>query len=243
MNHTFAGEDPLREIFSAARDHLIYHNEKNVKGLSLQSPTEEMESVENGSVHVSPDLSMEEIRNDLGDCKRCKLHQQRHHIVFGEGSFTPEIVFVGEGPGQQEDQQGRPFVGRAGQLLDRIIAAMGMERSDVYICNIVKCRPPGNRNPEPDEIQTCSPFLNRQLTVLQPRVICALGNVAATYLLGIQSSMIRMRGKYYDYEGFPVRPTYHPAALLRNPKYRRPVWEDMQEIMQFLGKPISAGKS
>ncbi|MBN1551417.1 uracil-DNA glycosylase [bacterium] len=182
--------------------------------------------------------ALENIKSIVGDCTRCRLHENRNKIVFGDGNPSPEIVFVGEGPGQEEDIQGLPFVGRAGKLLDRILKAMGLLRNEVYICNVVKCRPPRNRNPELDEIETCSQFLNKQLTVLRPRIICALGNVAAGFLTGKKAPMTVLRGHFYDYNNIPVLPTYHPAALLRNPAYKRPVWEDMQKLLQYLGRPI-----
>ncbi len=189
-------------------------------------------------LQVQKQEQLDDLQKDLVACTRCKLHLQRRNMVFGSGNVDAELVFVGEGPGQEEDNQGIPFVGRAGQLLNRIIAAMGLKREDVYICNIVKCRPPGNRNPTEDEIAACSGFLKMQLDIISPKVICALGRVAAGFLTGKSSPMTILRGRFYDFQGFPVRVTYHPAALLRNPGYRRPVWEDVQEIMRFLGKPI-----
>lgn len=174
------------------------------------------------------------IRDDLGMCTRCRLSDSRRHIVFGEGSSEARLVFVGEGPGFDEDQCGRPFVGAAGQLLTKIIAAMNLTREAVYICNVVKCRPPGNRNPEMDEIRQCLPFLKRQLTAIRPRVICALGSVAARTLLETQSPISHLRGRFHDFNGIPVMPTFHPAYLLRNPEQKRAVWEDIQQIMKLL---------
>ncbi len=176
--------------------------------------------------------SLGDIEKDLGDCKRCRLCKTRKHIVFGEGNHKAGIVFVGEGPGAKEDLQARPFVGKAGLLLTKIINAMQMEREDVYICNIVKCRPPGNRNPEPDEISTCIPFLKRQILSLKPDVICTLGKVATQSLLGIEAPISKLRGTFHAFNEIPVMPTYHPAYLLRNPKMKRAVWEDMQQIMK-----------
>ncbi len=211
----------------------------DVPGLPEKSetPGDRLVTVESSAIKNSR-RNLEQIRERLGDCKRCPLHQGRRNIVFGQGNPSPDLVFVGEGPGHDEDVQGVPFVGRAGKLLDRIFTAMNIQREEVYITNIVKCRPPGNRNPEHDEIATCTPFLLEQLDVLQPKVICALGNVAASFLTGKQAPMTVLRGKFHDFKGICVRPTYHPAALLRYPKYRRPVWEDVQEIMQYLGRPI-----
>jgi uracil-DNA glycosylase family 4 len=176
--------------------------------------------------------SLEDIRADLGDCTRCKLHQGRKNIVFGAGDDTARLVFVGEGPGAEEDRQGVPFVGAAGDLLTRIIDAMKLSRDTVYICNIVKCRPPKNRNPEPDEIDTCIPFLKRQLTAIKPDLIVTLGKVAAHSLLGTDTYISRLRGRFHDWQGIPVMPTYHPAYLLRNPEHKRHVWEDMKQVMR-----------
>lgn len=172
------------------------------------------------------------IQTDLGNCQRCKLSRQRKNIVYGAGNPTAKLVFVGEGPGYEEDQQGLPFVGAAGQLLDRIIAAMKLSRAEVYICNIIKCRPPGNRNPEPDEIDACYPFLDRQLAAISPRFICALGKFAAQTLLKSTDPISRLRGRFFEYKGIQVMPTYHPAYLLRNPDKKRDVWNDMQLIMK-----------
>jgi len=180
-------------------------------------------------------LSLEELRHILGDCTRCGLHRERTHIVFGEGNPGADLVFVGEGPGRDEDRVGRPFVGEAGRLLTRIIQAMGLERKDVYICNVVKCRPPRNRDPEPDEARACGPFLEKQLEILKPRVICTLGRTAGTALLGDRFLTTRDRGRWSEYKGVRVMPTYHPAYLLRNEDAKRPVWEDVKKIMKVLG--------
>jgi len=180
------------------------------------------------------DETLADIRADLGDCTRCGLSASRKHIVFGEGAENARLVFVGEGPGFDEDRCGRPFVGAAGQLLTRIIAAMQLTREAVYICNVVKCHPPGNRDPEPEEIRHCLPFLKRQLAVIQPRAICALGRVAAQTLLDTQAPISRLRGRFHDFMGIPVMPTFHPAYLLRNPEKKREVWEDVQQIMKRL---------
>ena len=176
--------------------------------------------------------SLDAVRAEIGNCTRCKLHRERKTIVFGEGSPKALLVFIGEGPGYEEDQQGRPFVGAAGELLTRIIEkAMKLRRQDVYICNIVKCRPPGNRNPEPDEIQTCEPFLVRQLEAIRPNVIVALGNISARTLLKTSEGITKLRGRWQSYEGIPLMPTYHPAYLLRNPKDKALVWEDIKKVM------------
>lgn len=182
------------------------------------------------------------IRNDLGDCRRCKLSSGRKNIVFGAGNSQARLVFVGEGPGYDEDLQGQPFVGAAGQLLTKIIQAIGLNRESVYICNIIKCRPPGNRNPQPDEINACSPFLKRQLESIAPDFICALGTFAAQTLLQTTTPISRLRGRFYDYMGAKLMPTYHPAYLLRNPEQKRTVWEDMQLLMRAMGLPLPEGR-
>jgi uracil-DNA glycosylase family 4 len=176
--------------------------------------------------------TLQEIRRDLGDCRRCKLADERSRIVFGSGSFRAKLIFVGEGPGFEEDQQGEPFVGPAGQLLSKIIAAIKLNRDQVYICNIVKCRPPRNRNPLPDEIKTCLPFLERQIAAIRPDFICALGTIAAQTLLNTAEPISKLRGRFHDYHGIKLLPTYHPAYLLRNPDKKREVWEDMKMLMK-----------
>lgn len=179
---------------------------------------------------------LEAIRMDLGDCRRCKLCEGRNQIVFGVGHALAPLVFVGEGPGADEDRTGEPFVGKAGQLLTRMIAAMGFAREEVYICNIVKCRPPGNRNPEPDEIEKCEPFLKRQLAALRPRMIVALGKFAAQTLLRSNAPISALRGHFHSYESVPLMPTFHPAFLLRNPSAKREVWADLQLVMAELDR-------
>lgn len=176
--------------------------------------------------------TLDDIGADLGDCQRCRLARERNSIVFGEGNSRAKLVFVGEGPGFEEDRQGKPFVGAAGQLLTRIIEAIKLTRSQVYICNIIKCRPPGNRNPEPDEIKTCFPFLERQIAAIQPDFICALGTFAAQTLLKTATPISRLRGRFHKYKGIRVLPTYHPAYLLRNPEKKRNVWEDLKMLMK-----------
>ena len=178
--------------------------------------------------------TLEDISEWLGDCRRCKLNSTRTHIVFGTGSAKPDLVFVGEGPGAEEDEQGKPFVGRAGQLLTKMIEAMGLTRDDVFIANVVKCRPPGNRNPEPDEIAACSPFLENQIRVLKPKVICTLGAFAAQTLLKTEEKISKLRGRFHAYEGILLMPTFHPAYLLRNPAEKKATWDDIQMIMKEL---------
>jgi uracil-DNA glycosylase len=175
------------------------------------------------------------IKEDLGECTRCVLARQgRKTIVFGEGDPNAELMFVGEGPGADEDEQGRPFVGRAGQLLNKMIEAMGMKREQVYIANVVKCRPPGNRTPEREEIETCSPFLLRQIAVIQPKAVVALGAVAARCLLGLHEPMARLRGRWFDFRGTRLAVTYHPAFLLRDPRQKKETWKDLQMVMEYL---------
>jgi len=187
--------------------------------------------------------SLEDLKGYIGDCRRCKLWVDRTNLVFGEGSPQARLVFVGEGPGREEDIEGRPFVGEAGKLLTRIIEkGMGIKREDVYICNVVKCRPPNNRDPERDEIDTCIPFLKEQIKVIGPEVICTLGRIAAQELLGRDFKITLERGKWHSYMDIPVMPTYHPAYILRNPSRERQlkgqVWEDVQEIMARLGLEV-----
>jgi len=181
------------------------------------------------------DDSLLKIREDLGDCTRCKLHKGRNKLVFGDGNPNAKLVFVGEGPGADEDMQGLPFVGRAGKLLTQMIEAMGLKRGDVYICNVVKCRPPQNRAPEPDEVETCSPYLLRQIDVIHPKVIVCLGAVAAKTLLNTTRGISNFRGEWLDWRGHKLMATYHPAYLLRNPPAKADVWKDLQKVMAELG--------
>jgi uracil-DNA glycosylase len=193
---------------------------------------------------TDPASALKLIREDLGDCTRCKLHEGRNKIVFGVGDPHAELMFVGEGPGADEDAQGEPFVGRAGQLLNNMIKAMGLRREDVYIANIVKCRPPGNRQPERDECETCSPFLMRQIAAIKPKAMVALGATAAKNLLAINAPMTELRGRWYDFRpagsdpswpGARLAVTYHPAFLLRDPRQKGEAWKDLQMVMQYLG--------
>jgi DNA polymerase len=190
---------------------------------------------------VAPDSGeaprLDEVRRALGDCERCKLCSGRKNIVFGVGNPKARLVFVGEGPGAEEDNQGIPFVGAAGQLLTKMIAAMGYTRDEVYICNVVKCRPPGNRNPEPDEIEACQPFLEAQLNAIRPSVIVTLGKFAAQTLLRTDTPITRLRGQWREYVGIPLMPTFHPAYLLRNPAEKKSAWSDLQAVMARFPKP------
>lgn len=206
-----------------------------IKGESSSCDVSKERESKDGPIYADRTaLTLEDIRKEMGDCQRCGLHETRHHIVFGEGNPKADLVFVGEAPGQNEDLQGRPFVGRAGQLLTKIIEAMGLKRKDVYICNILKCRPPGNRNPKPDEIKVCEPFLIKQLSSIGPKVICALGTFAAHTLLKNDVPISLLRGKFHSYHDIKLMPTYHPAYLLRNPEAKKKVWEDVQIIMKEL---------
>lgn len=183
------------------------------------------------------------IREDIGDCTRCRLHKGRTNLVFGVGNVNADLMFVGEGPGADEDAKGEPFVGRAGQLLNNMISAMGIKREDVYIANVVKCRPPQNRTPEKDECDTCSPFLMRQIDIIKPKVIVALGAVAAKNLLAVNDSMSNLRGRWYDFRDSKLLVTYHPAYLLRDPRQKKEAWKDLQMVMKFLGLNPPAAKS
>lgn len=179
-----------------------------------------------------------EIVQRVAGCELCALCKERTNTVPGQGSSTPELMFIGEGPGANEDAQGLPFVGRAGDLLTKMIIAMGLSRDEVFITNIVKCRPPGNRNPAPDEMDACMPYLHEQITVLQPKVIVALGAVAVKGLLNISTGISKLRGNWHSFQGIDMMPTYHPAYLLRNPPMKKEVWEDLKEVLRRLGKPI-----
>ena len=232
-----APQSELREEMAARKSAVVpVAVESNVPGVVASRP-------ESGV--ADPASALKAIREDLGDCTRCKLHKQgRKQIVFGVGNPRAELMFVGEGPGADEDAQGEPFVGRAGQLLNNMIKAMGLRREDVYIANIVKCRPPGNRTPERDECETCSPFLMRQIAVVKPKAIVALGAVAAKNLLAINASMSELRGRWYDFKpagcdsswpGTRLAVTYHPAFLLRDPRQKGEAWKDLQMVMKYLG--------
>jgi len=181
-------------------------------------------------------MTLETIRTELGDCQRCKLAPKRTNIVFGSGNPKAELVFVGEAPGSDEDQQGLPFVGRAGQLLTKIIESINLKREDVYICNVLKCRPPDNRNPEPDEVAACHPFMKKQLATIRPKVVCCLGTFAAQTVLQNASPISKLRGQFFDLDGMRVIATFHPAYLLRSPDKKREVWEDMKQIRAELSR-------
>jgi uracil-DNA glycosylase len=229
-------------------EHLMFAQELGVTGMS-RDPAWREKGVGRGFPEPSPtaavnhedktppdpSLALVAVRADIGDCTRCKLHGQgRKQIVFGVGNPDADLMFVGEAPGGDEDIQGIPFVGRAGQLLTKIIEAIGLKRDDVYIANVIKCRPPQNRNPEQDEVDTCEPFLFRQIDIIKPKVIVALGTFAARTLLRTLDPISRLRGRVYDYRGAKLVPTFHPAYLLRNPSSKRDVWEDMKQVRRLL---------
>jgi len=201
-------------------------------GLPLPDPTAGPPTTEDEPTMETLDT----VRTDLGDCQRCKLAGERTNLVFGVGNPNADLMFVGEAPGRDEDRQGEPFVGRAGQLLTKIIEAIGLKREDVYIANILKCRPPNNRDPQPDEVTACSPFLHRQIEAIRPTVIVALGAYAAKNLLETERAISKLRGRFHEYRGTLLMPTYHPAYLLRNPQAKRPVWEDMQLVRDLLNE-------
>ncbi len=220
-------DENMNELISDLRTYLEY-----IKGMGITSLSV-AENVPKKATRPET-LTLADVRTELGDCKRCKLHRTRKTIVFGEGNEKATLMFIGEGPGYDEDTQGRPFVGRAGQLLTKIIESITLSREEVYIANIIKCRPPQNRNPEPDEIESCNPFLMKQIRVIQPKIICALGSFSAQTLLKTDTKITALRGKLHDLEGIKVIPTYHPAFLLRNPERKREVWEDMKKIAELL---------
>lgn len=230
-------DSSLRELLSilkGIRWHLAGLEMEGVRDWVIRSETPAPERAE---VSASDREQLSAIAEDLRDCRRCPLQTSRTNIVFGEGNPHARLLFVGEGPGFDEDRQGRPFVGRAGKLLDKMIRAMGMERKEVYICNVVKCRPPNNRTPEQEEVRACSPFLFRQMAAVGPTVICALGLCAAQALFGATSSISALRGKTLHWNGIPVVATYHPAYLLRNPAQKAASWQDLLRILEILDKP------
>ena len=217
----------------------VRHGPEVDKSKAVRPRTSHTPEVEDNAVRESRFISLESLREHIGDCRRCKLHTDRTHLVFGEGAPSAKLVFVGEGPGYDEDKAGTPFVGKSGKLLTKIIEnGMGLTRKDVYICNVVKCHPPGNRDPERDEIETCIPFLREQLDIIGPEVICCLGRVACQALLGKDFRITAERGKWHSYRGVPLMPTFHPAYLLRNPSAKRQVWEDIKMIMKRIGLEV-----
>jgi DNA polymerase len=225
---------PPAHPISRSPDHPITRSPDRIVAPAAGPPLASLSLFEAPPPKPSGPETLEQIRADLGDCRRCKLAGGRHSIVFGDGNPHAELVFVGEGPGADEDAQGLPFVGRAGQLLNRMIQAIGMKREEVYICNIVKCRPPGNRTPEKDEIETCSPFLFRQLETIKPRLLCCLGAPAAKTVLGIKEGITRIHGQFYDFAGGRALATVHPAYVLRSPSEEKILREDFEKMRDFL---------
>jgi DNA polymerase len=231
MNHHYAATD----IVGAVRDYVTYLQQLGVTGLPLrQTIVPQMSTARKEANLPAAPSPLAQLAASVRDCQKCRLHETRTQVVFGSGSPDADLVFVGEAPGRDEDRLGEAFVGAAGQLLTRIIQAMKLTREQVYILNVVKCRPPNNRNPEPDEVAACRPILEAQLACLKPRVICALGKFAAQTLLQTDESISRLRGHFRNMGDIPVMPTYHPAYLLRNPQGKRAVWEDMQQIQRAL---------
>ena len=227
----------MRELATELRAWLDWARESGLQNLAPEKRTVE-------SVEVKPKVKLpllDAVRTELGECTRCKLHKTRTNIVFGVGNPEARLMFVGEAPGEDEDLQGFPFVGKAGQLLTKMIEAMGLRRDDVYICNTVKCRPPNNRNPEPDELLACEPFLKGQLGAVKPEAIVTLGKFAAQSLLRESTPITRLRGQWREYEGIPVMPTFHPAYLLRSPAEKGKVWDDLKQVMKKLGLPAPKG--
>ena len=235
---------PVASISTFTEEEFSLRKSASVPGPQPQKSPASVAPVASAGVSLFTDVekikddTLLKIREDIGDCTRCKLHKGRNKIVFGDGNPKARLVFVGEGPGADEDKQGLPFVGRAGKLLTQMIEAMGLQRQDVYICNVVKCRPPDNRKPEDDEVSTCSPFLLRQLDVIEPKVLVCLGAVAAQTLLETHRGISQFRGEWMDWRGHKLMATYHPAYLLRNPAAKADVWKDLQKVMVELGLPL-----
>lgn len=232
-DQVFRPLEEFREILGYLKKLMVANME-----MGLEAPTLSPSTLDYLDTRTSGYASLEELKKYIGDCKRCKLGYGRTNLVFGVGSPQARLVFVGEGPGREEDEAGLPFVGEAGRLLTRIIKAMGFIREEVYICNVVKCRPPKNRDPEEDEIETCLPFLKEQLNLIRPEVICTLGRIAAQALLGREFKITFERGRWHSFMDIPLMPTYHPAYLLRNPSAKRQVWDDIQKIMKHMGLEV-----
>jgi len=223
----------LRETLAAARSQFEYLRDLGVESLKSCLPAENS-GLQGHAASAAVVESLDAIRLDLGDCQRCGLAGSRTQLVYGVGNPNARLVLVGEAPGREEDLRGEPFVGEAGRLLDRILSAMGMQRADVYICNVLKCRPPNNRDPLPEEVATCEAFLIRQIAAIRPQVIVGLGRFAVHSLLKTRVPIGQLRGEWQSYQGIPLMPTYHPAYLLRNPEGKREVWEDMKTVLRLM---------
>jgi DNA polymerase len=242
MNHADEWKQEALAIIASVREYIELQKLRGMRTILYSFPSVTVRentlpySAAKDAMHLPAHLKqtqLQAIREDIGDCQRCRLHSSRKNIVFGVGNPDAQLVFVGEAPGADEDVQGEPFVGKAGQLLTRIIEAIKLKRSEVYIANIVKCRPPGNRDPQDDEIQTCIPFLKKQLAVIQPRIICTLGRFSTQALLETREGITALRGRFHVLQnGIKVMPTYHPSFLLRYPEKKREVWEDMQKVQK-----------
>jgi len=224
----------LRETLAAARSQFEYLVDLGVENLNRRLPAENSGAQEGLAANAAGQESLDAIRLDLGNCQRCGLAASRTQLVYGVGNPNARLVLVGEAPGREEDLRGEPFVGEAGRLLDRILYAMGMQREAVYICNVLKCRPPNNRDPLPEEVATCEAFLNRQIAAIRPQVIVGLGRFAVHSLLKTRVPISQLRGEWQTYRGIPLMPTYHPAYLLRNPEGKREVWEDMKSVLRAM---------
>jgi len=230
-------QQEFTEIVRAVHGYVSHARDEGYTSAALRpSAADALDKLGSSSAAAELDTvaALGRIEKAVAECTKCALHRSRTNTVFGAGDPHARLVLVGEAPGREEDIQGEPFVGRAGKLLDRILAAIDLTRDDVYICNVLKCRPPENRNPRPDEIVCCMPYLERQIRLIRPKLVCALGGIAAQNLLDTTQGVGKLRGIFHDYRGMPLIVTYHPAALLRTAKYKRPVWEDMQKVRDAL---------
>jgi DNA polymerase len=223
----------IRETLASARSQFEYLSDLGIESQAVDL-NDTNKNQQCSETNASLEGSLETVREELGDCQRCGLAASRTKLVYGVGNPNARLVLVGEAPGREEDLKGEPFVGEAGQLLDRILLAMGMLREEVYICNVLKCHPPNNRDPQPEEVATCEAFLIRQIAAIRPQVIIGLGRFAVHSLLKTRTPISRLRGEWQEYQGIPLMPTYHPAYLLRNPESKRDVWEDMKEVLRLL---------
>ncbi len=223
----------IRDTLTSARSQFEYLSDLGLESQKRDSP-DAAEEQQNLETNAALQETLDTIRTDLGDCRRCGLAASRTELVYGVGNPNARLLLVGEAPGREEDARGEPFVGEAGRLLDKILLAMGMQREEVYICNVLKCRPPNNRDPQPEEVATCEAFLIRQVAAIRPQVIVGLGRFAVHCLLKTKAPISRLRGEWQNYQGIPMMPTYHPAYLLRNPDGKRDVWEDMKEVLRRL---------